>query len=227
MPTQSKVTAPILAQPVVVVGGPTGPAGGPTGPIGGAGPTGMTGPTGLRGSLGPVGTGPTGPTGTGAFTGPRGPTGPAGAGSIGPTGYTGSTGPQKGLSGRAYTSLLGPVGPFGTAFTASGIYTSLGLVGDVYIVMSGMARNGTAGVATEVAGFYGTGNSPPQGSPVGGTQMNISQRVINSDPNAYTNFTLIAQGNFANNNYWFTVGFRSAAGTTAYIQDVMISVLVF
>jgi hypothetical protein len=83
---QSKTPAPILAQPVVVVGGPTGPAGGATGvpgPTGEIGPTGAGAFTGPTGSLGP--SGPTGPVGVGV-TGPAGMTGPPGPGGIGPTG---------------------------------------------------------------------------------------------------------------------------------------------
>jgi len=94
MPVQSTMTAQIMAQPTVVVGGPTGPSGGPTGPTGPqglatTGPTGPVGSQGLRGATGPTGTpgvagntvgptGPTGPPGDIAATGPTGPTGPPG-----------------------------------------------------------------------------------------------------------------------------------------------------
>lgn len=74
MAVRSNIRAPILSQPIVVIGGPTGPPGGPTGSQG------MTGPTGAHGvdasTIGP--TGPTGPAGQIAATGPTGPTGPAG-----------------------------------------------------------------------------------------------------------------------------------------------------
>lgn len=85
MTIQSKTPAPIAAQPVVVVGGPTGPAGGATGV---AGSTGPTGPEGLGAFTGPTGfigaTGPTGSVGGIGVTGPMGMTGPVGIGSPGP-----------------------------------------------------------------------------------------------------------------------------------------------
>lgn len=122
--------APIMAQPVVVVGGPTGPAGGPTGSSGLTGPTGPTaqastgptgpfgtGPTGITGGTGPRGqTGFTGPPGTPgptglSATGQQGATGPSGQGPTGPTGTTGNTGPNGGPTGP--TGRTGPTGPTG------------------------------------------------------------------------------------------------------------------
>lgn len=120
--------APIMAQPVVVVGGPTGPSGGPTGPTGingATGPTaaaftgptgatgfGATGPTGFAGGIGPTGyTGPPGNFGPTGLTGPIGVTGPLGTGPTGPTGVTGVTGPQ----GTGPTGVAGPTGPTGGA----------------------------------------------------------------------------------------------------------------
>lgn len=115
--------APIMAQPVVVVLGPTGPSGGPTGPTGPLG-TGPTGAGAYTGPTGPTGGGPTGPTGAGAFTGPTGPigrTGPPGPaatgaqGALGPTGYTGPPG----------TAAQGTTGGPGAVFGTSG-YVYLG-----------------------------------------------------------------------------------------------------
>lgn len=103
--------APIMAQPVVVVGGPTGPAGGPTGP---SGVTGATGPT-AQASTGPTGPFGTGPTGTTGSTGPRGQTGFTGPpGTPGPTGLS-ATGPQgvTGPSGQGPTGAVGPTGNTG------------------------------------------------------------------------------------------------------------------
>lgn len=105
-----EIVAPALisAQPVIVVGGPTGPAGGPTGVVGPTGPSGInataiTGPTGAQGPTGLGATGVTGRTGPTGYTGPPGntaPTGPTGAfgtGDLyffmtGATGFTGATG---------------------------------------------------------------------------------------------------------------------------------------
>jgi hypothetical protein len=98
MTVRSNVRASILAQPVVVVGGPTGPGGGPTGPTGPTGDMTITGPTGQIGPTGEMGpTGPTGPHGTDAsLMGPTGPTGPAGE--LAATGPTGPTGREGGLA---------------------------------------------------------------------------------------------------------------------------------
>jgi hypothetical protein len=107
MSTQSNTPAPVAAQPVVVVLGPTGPSGGPTGPTGPMGEatiTGATGPTGYTGPSVAV-TGPTGATGAGAFTGPVGMTGPPGSG--GTPGVTGPTGPV-GAFGHNWLSRLFP-----------------------------------------------------------------------------------------------------------------------
>jgi hypothetical protein len=109
MTTQSKTPAPIMAQPVVVVGGPTGPSGGPIGPTG---PTGFTGPvaTSVTGNTGPRGlTGPTGSTGPGAATGPTGFTGPPGTpGVTGPTGA--GTVPVTTFAGLPASPVLGQLG---------------------------------------------------------------------------------------------------------------------
>ena len=102
MTVQSKTPAPILAQPVVVIGGPTGPASGLTGPTGPLGPTGpvlasLTGNTGPRGA-----TGNTGPIGPSGLTGPIGMTGPPGS--------PGQTGPA--ISGSTTVAFL-PTGATG------------------------------------------------------------------------------------------------------------------
>lgn len=128
--------APVMAQPVVVIGGPTGPSGGPTGPTGitgltgatGAsvtGPTGITGagatgPTGVTGARGPTGysgpPGSPGPTGSASSavgpTGTEGPTGHTGAASTGPTGNTGpSAGPTGNTGNTGPTGTTGATGP--------------------------------------------------------------------------------------------------------------------
>jgi len=106
--------APVMAQPVVVVGGPTGPSGGPSGPTGNTGPsgtnaTGVTGPTGMTGA---GATGPTGFTGKLGSTGPSGPpgnAGPTGQSAVGVTGYTGYTG-NTGFGATGPTGNTGPSG---------------------------------------------------------------------------------------------------------------------
>lgn len=101
MTTQSKTPAPILAQPVVVVGGPTGPAGGATGVAGSTGPTGPVA-TSITGNTGPRGlTGPTGIIGAAGITGPTGFTGPPGS--------PGATGAKGDISVTTVAGL--PVSP--------------------------------------------------------------------------------------------------------------------
>lgn len=142
MPVYQAVPAPVSAQPVVVIGGPTGP----TGPT-----PGSTGPTGATGSTGPLGTGPTGPTGnqglTGAaganstVTGPTGLAGPPGNSVTGPTGTDGPSGPTGPL-GTGPTGALGPTG-------------NTGATGPL-----GTGPTGPTGV---------TGNTGPSGGPTGPT----------------------------------------------------------
>lgn len=116
--------APIAAQPVVIVGGPTGPSGGPTGAtgLGATGPTGRTGPTGPSGPTGSSAPGSTGAVGPTGFTGPpgagsTGPTGIGGPGPTGPTGSTGSTGAASAVTGPTGPSA-GPTGPTGNTGSA-------------------------------------------------------------------------------------------------------------
>ena len=113
----------IAAQPVVVVGGPTGAFGGPPGPTGPTGTVSTTGPTGSTGPTGAFGTGPTGAPGSTGPTGIQGFTGPPGVGVQGPTGdqgfmgFTGPTGPtgNRGATGTPgpATGPTGPAGPVG------------------------------------------------------------------------------------------------------------------
>ena len=142
MPIIDSDPAPIKAQPVVVVLGPTGstgPAGGPTGPTGPigisiAGPTGSMGLS-ITGATGPTGssvvTGPTGPTGK---TGPPGSIGPSVTGGTGPTGagaFTGPTGQMGPAGAAANTGATGPVGPTGSTGStgAAGSATNTGATG--------------------------------------------------------------------------------------------------
>lgn len=155
MTVQVIASAPVAAQPVVVVGGPTGPSGGPTGPTGASatGPTGYTGSAGATGPTGATGfsaTGPTGATGATGYTGPPGNLGPTGSGSPGPTGYTGYTGP---------TGVTGPTGPQGTQ----------GLIGPTGFSATGpTGYTGPAGGPTGPTGPTGsTGYTGPSGGPTG------------------------------------------------------------
>jgi hypothetical protein len=117
-----EVVAPalIMAQPVVVVGGPTGAFGGATGPTGNTGPsglsaTGSTGPTGTAGPTGAGATGATGPTGVTGYTGPPGNFGPTGQSAVGTTGPTGTAGPTGKTGPQGIQGVTGPAGgPTGT-----------------------------------------------------------------------------------------------------------------
>lgn len=96
------IPAPIMAKPVVVVGGAAVGPKGPTGPQGAIGPTGSQGIAGTAGTGGSAGaTGATGPTGTqgpggAGSVGATGPTGATGAGATGPTGMQGNPGLSSG-----------------------------------------------------------------------------------------------------------------------------------
>lgn len=151
------VPSPVLAQPVIVVGGPTGatgPSPGSTGPTGPSGPTGAvgTGPTGATGVTGPSGTaglrGLTGPTG---FTGPPGNsvTGPAGLGTTGPAGAAGAAG-ATGPTGLSATGPTGVTGPSGGPTGSGGATgpTGAGSTFDISFVIDG---NGSA-IATGIKG---------------------------------------------------------------------------
>lgn len=131
MVVQVIASAPVMAQPVVVVGGATGPSGGPTGATGPTGSsfTGPTGMTGLTGPTGATGGGTTGPTGAKGATGPSGP-----PGNIGPTGNnavgaTGPSGPQGGAGPTGPQGPFGPTGPSGGPTGATGITGPTGATG--------------------------------------------------------------------------------------------------
>jgi hypothetical protein len=241
MSTQSNIPAPIMAQPVVVVGGPTGPSGGPTGPTGGTGPTAATGVTGSTGRTGPTGnTGPTGVTGAGAFTGPTGYTGPPG--SPGP-GYTGATGPtgMSGIDGATGPTGAGFLGSARTAATSkSSGFTGIGtsqicfglnlrytptVSGKLLIVAAGVAQNTTANAA-QIFGFYGTGTTPAAGAAVPGIsgQWGNTQHLADVSPASalWAGFTVvgIVTGLTLSTSYWFDVALSANGGAGAGIRDV-------
>lgn len=149
MSGEHKITAPIEAWPVVVIGGPTGPAGGPTGPTGAAGEaaaigaTGAVGPTGFTGMTGPPGNTETGPTG------PRGMTGPPGIGTTGPTAADGATGPQG--PGGAFQfvnySYASPTGPFDNFQRMQGLQIPFTFqnTGNAYVCFTGTVANNVLG----------------------------------------------------------------------------------
>lgn len=144
--------APVMARPVVVVGGPTGPAGGPTGSTGSTGPTGRTGPTGAVGATGAASTvtgntGPTGARGQTGLTGPQGQsvtgaTGPNGstAGDTGPTGATGSGGPGPTGPSGGPTGATGVSGPTGATGPLTGSLTINTQTGDYTLILTDNAK---------------------------------------------------------------------------------------
>ena len=237
MSTQSNTPAPIAAQPVVVIGGPTGPSGGPTGPSGSTGPTGpiaATGITGPRGQTGP--TGFTGSTGAGAFTGPTGMTGPVGGGSPGPTGpvgVTGATGPQGSIpSGRtANKTLATPLTGIGITVTAFGValtYTP-SISGNLLLFVNGLAQNTTANT-TNVQLQYGTGSPPAAGATTGiGTQLGITRRACGAGDGDWVGFGFATTltGLAIGTVYWCDVAFAGSGGAGAGVRDVSITILEF
>lgn len=235
MTTQSSVSAPIMARPVVVVGGPTGPASGLTGPTGPQGAASLTGATGPIGPTGPYGlTGPTGHTGLGAFTGPTGFTGPPGSVGAPSTviGPTGATGPQGSIptARSMFLTAAGPFGPYGTSYTALGLgftYTPVAS-GRVFLTFSGRARNsaGSTGGVT-IAGIYGTGTAPAAGATTGlGTQFSIPQHMVaqsSSDQQAFTVMGVIDLT--IGTPYWCGISILSTNGTNAYAMDIQFTLL--
>jgi collagen type VII alpha len=237
MPTQSNTPAPIMAQPVVVVGGMTGPPGGPTGPVGAIGVTGPTGGFGVTGSIGPTGpTGTIGPTGAGAFTGPTGFTGPpgsaggTGAAAIGPTGATGPTGTAVTSVSTFSADSAGPFGPYGTtlAMIGSGYQFTPVKSGRVLVTFAGQARNsaGAGGGGTNIYGRYGTGTPPTAGAANTGTNFGGAQAMFSTSATNQSGFTVteiitLTVGTM----YWFDLMIQSTTGTNAYVLDVQFSLV--
>lgn len=221
MTTQSNTPAPILAQPVVVVGGPTGPSGGPQGSTGPTGPLGFLGPTGQRGPTGPLGTGPTGPQGIPADTGPTGLTGPPG--SAGPQGVQGSVNPLWTASGNQITTY----GPYG----GSAVMLGLGFVytpqahGTIFVVVSGLANNSTggAGGGTTIGLRYGVGSPPYTGMYSLGSAVGRDQRLFMVNAAEWSGFTFtgVISGLAIGQPCWFDLTMWAASGTnTAYARDI-------
>lgn len=241
MPVETNIRAQVLAQPTVVVGGPTGPSGGPTGPTGPQGSVSVTGATGPVGSTGPTGsTGLTGAPGLdGILTGPTGSTGPAG--SIAATGPTGPTGlPAIDLSNppdqnfpRVYSWQDAGNADFitgvdtiermlGTAFGFSPMIT-----GNVLVIITGTAENTDNGGTTVTARYDVGGNYPVRGDPV--TGIAFGTPVETYAPGLSIPFTIvgIAQLDVIPifsypyfQDYWFNVSVKSTIGSGAGVHTV-------
>lgn len=229
MSTQSNIPAPIWAQPVVVVGGPTGPSGGPTGATGPQGSATVTGATGPIGLTGPTGfTGSIGPTGAGAFTGPTGRTGPPGSVGAASTvvGPTGATGPQGALSTSNTYSLLPSntltgIGTTPTALGAAASYTP-SRSGQLLVFVSGVANNTAGGSAlTTVTARYGTGAAPANGATtgLGTTTIGTPQPISGAATNAWIGFSIHGLLNLTvGTAYWFDLSIVGSSGTGAGLQ---------
>jgi len=241
MPVESAIRAQILAQPVVVVGGPTGPSGGPTGPTGPQGSVSVTGPTGPRGETGP--TGERGVTGTpgldGTLTGPTGPTGPGGTvAEMGPTGPTGppaidlSNGPDINFP-RVYSYHDPTDNDFIAGVDTLEVMVGAGFgfapmtSGRVLVIITAVAEN-TGGGGTTVTGRYGTESIfPDQGDPVTGTVIGIPQEVYAPDMTIpLTIMSLVeleVRPSFQYpyfNSYWFDLSLKSTIGSGAGVHSI-------
>ena len=230
MTVQSNIPAEILAQPVVVVHGPTGPSGGPTGATGPQGFATNTGAQGPRGPTGPFGTGPTGPTGPGAATGPRGMTGPVGAGGLGPTGPTGARGVVPTNQALGYINY-GLYGPFGTSPITMGFgitYTPVAH-GTIVVTMAGMLRNsaGVAGTGTTAGLRYGQGSPPSYNTSDFGSRIGVDQQMSSIDPNGWSGFaiTAVVSNLTVGSQYWFDLVIWGSTGVNAYTKNNTFSLL--
>jgi hypothetical protein len=225
MSTQSNTPAPIMAQPVVVVGGPTGPSGGPTGPTGYTGPTAATGVTGYTGPTGVTGpTGRVGATGAGAFTGPTGYTGPPGSLGAASTGATGPTGPV-GVFQSGSAALASPTGPMGTTPLMIGLNGDFvpAATGKIFIAIAGVALNTTGGGGSiNISGYYGTGTAPSPGAAVMGTLFSVTQHIITASAAAQAGFTILGliSGLTLGTTYWIDLAVSTTTGANAFVKDV-------
>jgi collagen type VII alpha len=221
-----------MAQPVVVVGGPTGPSGGPTGTTGPSGLTGATGPTGFIGPTGIRGfTGPTGAPGVTAFTGPTGAIGPPG--SFGATGQVGSQGPTgpTGNPGAAVTTNYNS--GLSRSVTGTSTWTTVGaqraitpaVTGRVFIWASGMAYNNTVGGATNIGIMFGTGATPAPGSTPSGT-LPVQVVFIASTTAGRQGFALVANPSLSvNTTYWFEIVITSPSSNTGGVEGCQLLVM--
>lgn len=242
MTTQSNTPAPILAQPVVVIGGPTGPSGGPTGPTGAQGEvslTGASGPTGFTGPSGP--TGNTGSTGQGAFTGPTGMTGPPGSfgpastvtGPTGPEGTEGPEGPVGVAAGQMFSNTAAT--PAANA-TLNDLYMGMGAsfsftpayTGRVFVSITGMVLNTIDGNGANIRGRFNTGTPPANGAFASGGILGSVQHFVASSNGGQQGFTV--QGCLAltvGSTWWFDLSLQAVTGGAVAVKDVQFSILEF
>jgi hypothetical protein len=246
MPVRGNIRAPILAQPTVVVGGPTGPPGGPAGAQGPQGPAG-TGAIGPRGITGPTGvTGPTGAAGKDAAN--LGPTGATGAPGESATGPTGPTGPASDFdqhnmyNGRFYYhgDVLSNNGVSGVDTIERMAAEPGGFMwnwwptstGKLFVIITGLAENVDAGgtIVTGRVGSTSTG-TPTKGSPVTGTQLGMP--VETYAPGLTIPFTIIGYlevfmpevTELGTPGYWFTVSVRSTIGSGAGVRNIAVMIM--
>jgi hypothetical protein len=239
MTVKRSIRAQILAQPTVVLGGPTGPAGGLTGPTGLQGPA-LTGPTGATGVTGPTGAvGATGAAGLDASV--VGPTGPTGSpGDVGAAGPTGNTGP----GGVANPDINNPrFFVYSDAFTTSDAITGVDTIermlgtnagfipmlsGNMFFIITGVAENVDNG-GTTITMRIGNINEidyPARGDPVTGTK--VGQSVETFAPGLSIPFTIIGQLNIPPvpkleypfyNGFWLTLSVKATSGVGAGVRD--------
>lgn len=241
MTVKQSLRAPILAQPTVVFGGPTGPGGGPTGPTGpeGVALTGPPGPMGVTGEQGPIG-----PTGAhGADSSVIGATGPTGiVGDVGPTGPTGDTGPgfiyeSTNSQPRFYmwTDITGEGGAdyitgvdtiermLGTSMWFMAQYS-----GNMFFMVTGTAENVDNGATIVTIRIdKTTGYRPARGDPVSGQQVGQAAEIF--APGLTLPFTLIGMvqlpvietGEWPGyQEYWINVSVKSSIGSGAAVREV-------
>jgi hypothetical protein len=248
MTVQSAIRAQILAQPAVVVGGPTGPSGGPTGPTGPEGSASVTGATGPMGATGVQG--PTGPTGAPgqdtSLTGPTGPTGPPGdVAGIGPTGPTGPPGADLSASGIArvwaypgeYPNSISGVDTI-ERMIGYGFYFQPQITGNMLFIVTGTAENvdnGGTNVTLRVGrddnSIFPNKGRPNLGDPATGTAVGITQEVF--APGLKVPFTIVGMLKVdvipidltTFQTYWMSVSVKSTIGSGAGVHDILYTYL--
>jgi hypothetical protein len=209
--------------------GPQGNVGGvgPQGSTGGIGPQGLTGAAGTQGPQGAQGAassvaGPQGATGVQGATGPQGDIGPQGpAGSSGTGGaYPSSSGVAAGVQGTtnsgAYVTTLGGTGAGGTIAVNVNVPAS----GNVMVLM-------TAGVDPGSNNAYMswamTGANAGSCTAAPRTQAICdSQALVRGGSTFMQNSAVYYVGGLNPGNTTFTLVYRSAGGTAAFVNRNLI-----
>ena len=240
MPVDLTIRAPVMTQPTVVVGGPTGPGGGPEGPTGPQGAA-LTGPAGPQGVTVPTGEfGPTGPSGAdGNLTGPTGPTG--GAGDINAQGDTGPTGVGVDFSATFHrvngiaelTTGITNVNTLekivGCGYSQRAVDYTTVETGNIVIIICGVAEN-TNGAGTTITGYAAhvlsdddfTSESPAVGDlvPVNASQWGQPLEIF--APGQSVSFSMI--GNIrvppVGHRLWIDIAVKSTVGGGANIKNL-------